>query len=97
MSSFESLAPVVGITIHQYNGRLVQEFMPVTFAVKEPSCSPWERNDDDDDALLLMLSLLLLLLIGALPISLIMRRVFALTTNEEKSRKVEANAACVGW
>ena len=43
-----------------------------------PSWS-WERNDDDDDALLLMLSLLLLMSsIGALPISWIMRRVFAL-------------------
>ncbi len=62
---------------------MVREFEPAALAVKEPCCSSCERNDDDDDALLVMLSLLLLLLMGALPMSLIMRRVFALTMYED--------------
>ena len=63
----------------------VCKFAPAALAAKEPSCSWWERNEDDDDALLLMLSLLLLLLLmGTLPMSLIMRRVFALTNGGDR-------------
>ncbi len=70
----------------------VRKFAPAALAAKEPSCSWWERNEDDDDALLLMLSLLLLLLMGTLPMSLIMRRVFALIVEIKKAMRDANNS-----
>ena len=65
---------------------------PAPLAVIGPSCSSWERKADDDDALLLMLSLLLLLLMGTLPMSLIMRRVFALIVEIKKAMRDANNS-----
>ncbi len=86
MSSFESFAPACDDQQMRtmQNQITVSKFAPAALAAKEPSCSWWERNEDDDDALLLMLSLLLLLLMGTLPMSLIMRRVFALTNGGDR-------------